>query len=66
MDNAAEESDADKEIRSDKDYEKIMKIISMKDMTARDATDRIASSCDNILVFLQAVAFKKKCKFRRH
>ena len=33
-------------------------IQATKDATVRDATDGIAADCDNILVFLQAVALK--------
>ena len=58
LENAAEESDADKESRSDEDNEKISKKILTKDAMARDATEIITADCDNILAFLQAVALK--------
>ena len=56
--NAAEESDTVEEIRTDEESKKRAKTISMKDGTARDATDRIADGFDNILTLLQAVVLK--------
>ena len=58
VENAADESDADKESRSDKDNEKSGKTRSTKDAAARDATDEIVANYNNILAFLQAVALK--------
>ena len=57
VENAAEASDVDEEIRSNEDNGK-SKTRQTKYVMTRGATDRIAADCDNILTFPQAIALK--------
>ena len=57
--NTTEDSDVEEDSRFDEDNEKERaKTRSTKDATARDVMDGIATSCDNILAFLQVVYLK--------